>query len=128
MSWQNTQVPLRSVGTICKSRWKYHSFRHSFYSLYSNLKVSLSIFWKRSDQTFRAKQFISIWHNLENVFTTAFRAGKQWLPMPNHTLNTPGLWRRIIRTDGRSKNLWGPIGISWFQRLLGMMSIYVFSK
>ena len=25
---------LRSVGTICKSRCKYHSFCHSFYSLY----------------------------------------------------------------------------------------------
>ena len=33
MSWQNIQVTLRTVGTICKSRCKYYSFRHSFYSL-----------------------------------------------------------------------------------------------
>ena len=34
VSWQYTYVALGTVGIKCKSKWKYLSFCHSFYSLY----------------------------------------------------------------------------------------------
>ena len=40
-SWQYTYVALGTVGTKWKSKWKYQSFCHSFYSLYPDVRAIL---------------------------------------------------------------------------------------